>query len=82
MSINEIGALRRETVLFDLVGDNELAVLEIGDPGVVRSTNQSIRDFVLERQVPLFEIANIDIFHHDILQILLFGAKYTPLTTI
>lgn len=70
-------------MLFDLVCDNQLAVLQIGDAQIVsRATKQSIRDFFLECQVPLFEIANIDIFRHDILQIFPFGAKYTLLTAI
>lgn len=83
ISIDEIEALRRETVLFDLVCDNQFPVLEISDPQVVvRSAKQGIRDFILERQVPLFEITNIDISRHDILQIFPFGADSQPLTTI
>jgi hypothetical protein len=76
ISINGVGALRRETALCDLFRDNELAVLEIGDPQVVgRAAKQSMRDFMLERRVTLFEIANVDIHRHDILQIFPFGAQ-------
>jgi hypothetical protein len=74
--------LHGETVLFDLVCDDQFAVLEIGDPQIVRSTKQRTRDFMLKRQVPLFEIANVDVSHHDILQTFSSGAKYMPLTTI
>ena len=74
--------LHGETVLFDLVRDDQFAVPEIGDPQVVRPTKQRTRDFMLKREVPLFEIANVDVPHHDILQILSFGAKYVPVTTI
>lgn len=74
--------LHGETVLFDLVCDDQFAVPEIGDPQVVRPTKQRTRDFMLKREVPLFEIANVDVPHHDILQILSFGAKYVPVTTI
>lgn len=69
-------------VLFDLVRDSELAVFEVGDPQVIgRAEKQGMRDFILERQVPLFEIANVDIHRHDILQILPLGARSMPLTT-
>jgi len=82
-SINEIEALRRETVLFDLVCDNQFAVSEIGDPQVVnRPTTQSIQDFILEREITLLKITNIDISCHDILQVIPLGAGFTPLATI
>jgi len=82
ISIDEFGALHGEMVLFDLVRDSELAVFEVGDPQVIgRAEKQGMRDFILERQVPLFEIANVDIHRHDILQILPLGARSMPLTT-
>jgi hypothetical protein len=82
-SVNGVGALHREAVLCDLVRDSELAVLEIGDPQVVgRAAKQSMRDFMLERRVTLFEIANVDIHRHDILQISRLERRYMPLTTI
>jgi hypothetical protein len=79
-SINQIEVRDRATILLDLVCDDQLAVLEIGDPEVVSRINngavkQRIRNFSFERQVPPFEILNVDLSRHDILQIFPFGAK-------
>src|SRR5450756_745249 len=65
ISMNELGALCRQAVLLDFVCDNQLAIPEIGDPQVVSgAAKQGIRDFILECQVPLLEIAHVGVVRH------------------
>jgi hypothetical protein len=51
--------LDKAAVMLKLVGDDQLAVLEVGNRRVIRRTTmQSVRYFLLKSLVPIFQVSN------------------------
>jgi hypothetical protein len=59
--------LDEAAIMLKLVGDNQLAVLEVGNRRVVRRTTmQGARYFLLKSQVSTFQVGNGCLRHHSL----------------